>query len=267
MSQKINCFVRKLPLTFSRSIKQKEPEKPINMDLAMRQHENYTKLLKKLCNNVNVINDNNKCPDCCFVEDALMCIDNTLILCNPGETSRKPEVAEVERIIKSDYLHLPIYKINEPGHLDGGDVLFTGRDIFVGESKRTNQDAIDQLKKIFVGKFNVYSIPVKSLHLKSVISHLNKKVLITSICRLGKSIKREIEKLVPGKYEFVYVPDQAASNILSINNNIVIQSGFLNSETVFDDLAKRYKLNVHRLNMSEFIKADGALTCCSVFLR
>ena len=32
-------------------------------------------------------------------------------------------------------------------------------------------------------------------------------------------------------------------------------------------LANKYELTIHKLNMSEFIKADGALTCCSVFVK
>ena len=36
-------------------------------------------------------------------------------------------------------LGLKIVEMEEPGRLDGGDVLFTGREIFVGQSKRTNE--------------------------------------------------------------------------------------------------------------------------------
>lgn len=62
------------------------------------------------------------------------------------------------------------------------------------------------------------------------------------------------------------MPEQTASNILSINDNIVIQDGFPNSEIIFNNLAEKNNLKIHKLNMSEFIKADGALTCCSVFI-
>ncbi len=37
-----------------------------------------------------------------------------------------------------EHLGLKIVEMVEPGRLDGGDVLFTGREFFVGQSKRTN---------------------------------------------------------------------------------------------------------------------------------
>ena len=36
-------------------------------------------------------------------------------------------------------LGLQVVKMTEPGVMDGGDVLFTGREFFVGLSTRTNQ--------------------------------------------------------------------------------------------------------------------------------
>ena len=37
----------------------------------------------------------------------------------------------------------------EPALLDGGDVLFTGREIFVGLSSRTNKEGVESLAKAF----------------------------------------------------------------------------------------------------------------------
>ena len=36
-------------------------------------------------------------------------------------------------------LGLQVVKMSEPGLMDGGDVLFTGKEFFVGLSARTNQ--------------------------------------------------------------------------------------------------------------------------------
>ena len=40
-------------------------------------------------------------------------------------------------------LGLQIVKMREPGIMDGGDVLFTGREFYVGLSKRTNQVSVN----------------------------------------------------------------------------------------------------------------------------
>ncbi len=36
-------------------------------------------------------------------------------------------------------LGLNVVEMTEPGRMDGGDVLFTGREFFVGQSARTNE--------------------------------------------------------------------------------------------------------------------------------
>lgn len=36
-------------------------------------------------------------------------------------------------------LGLQVVRMTEPGVMDGGDVLFTGREFFIGLSTRTNQ--------------------------------------------------------------------------------------------------------------------------------
>ena len=36
---------------------------------------------------------------------------------------------------------LQVLEMTEPAHMDGGDVLFTGREFFVGLSERTNKVA------------------------------------------------------------------------------------------------------------------------------
>lgn len=38
---------------------------------------------------------------------------------------------------------LTVVEMKEPACMDGGDVLFTGREFFVGMSDRTNQVSID----------------------------------------------------------------------------------------------------------------------------
>lgn len=54
-----------------------------------------------------------------------------------GHESRRGEAVAMEAMMKQ--LGLEVVKMTEPGFMDGGDVLFTGREFFVGLSTRTNQ--------------------------------------------------------------------------------------------------------------------------------
>ncbi|KAF5923598.1 hypothetical protein HPG69_010993 [Diceros bicornis minor] len=59
---------------------------------------------------------------------------------------------------------------DENATLDGGDVLFTGREFFVGLSKRTNQRGAEILADTFKD-YAVSTVPVAdALHLKSFCS-------------------------------------------------------------------------------------------------
>lgn len=166
----INCIVRELSPSFTNSIKQNIPKESIIIELAYKQHNEYTKLMKKLCVHVDIINGDEYFLDCCFIEDAIISIGGHFSLCNSGAESRRNETIEVEKFIKQKYSKKKnIIQIKSPGYLDGGDVLF------ISESKRTNIEAIIQLQNIFINKYNVYHILIESLHLKSVVSHLNHK--------------------------------------------------------------------------------------------
>lgn len=101
-------------------------------------------------------------PDCVFVEDPVVVCDNTalititgdnviineylyyanLIVLSPfvvskGHESRQGEAVAMEEMMKR--LGLKVVKMTDPGLMDGGDVLFTGREFFVGLSTRTNK--------------------------------------------------------------------------------------------------------------------------------
>lgn len=265
----MHFLIRNLPQSFPLSLKQDESY-IIDMKLAEEQHQNYVKLLKKICPNIITIDCDNKYPDCCFIEDTLVSFTNNIhIITNPGAKTRTGETKAIEEYMRNNFDNKNIFHIKSPGTLDGGDVLSVGNDVFIGITKRTNLDGFLQVKYILQEKnpeCNVNPIDVSSLHLKSVISYLKEYVLIVSDCEIGRNVYQQIEKIFPEKYNFVFIPDRTAANVLCIENNLIIQDNFPESEKIFIELSKKYNLTINKLNMSEFIKADGALTCCSVIL-
>ena len=84
-------------------------------------------------------------PDSVFVEDAAVVLDEVAIVTRPGAASRRPETAAVADALGG---LRSLEHIVEPGTLDGGDVLRVGRRLFVGRSRRTNDEGIGQLRAI-----------------------------------------------------------------------------------------------------------------------
>jgi dimethylargininase len=259
------AIVRKLPVSFANCLKEYPPLKPINVDLAHKQHEAYVSILTELISNSIQLPADESLPDCCFIEDTAVVIGKRAAISFLGAPERRGEEALIQKTLTE--LGIETVKINQPGTIDGGDVLFTGRHLFVGLSRRTNEFGAIQLRKIFGENIQVANLKVEgTLHLKSVMSAFDPHTILFADSAAGRLIAAQIETKFPGAYEFVYLPDAVAANILSIGSTIVIQDGFPESEEILVSLALKRGKKVRKVQMSEFVKADGALTCCSILI-
>ena len=178
-----------------------------------------------------------------------------------GALERRGEEVPVAQALEELGLQ-KIIRLQSPATMDGGDILYTGKHLFVGLSKRTNEYALSQLKDIFQGRIEVVGIPVvEGLHLKSVISCFDSQTLIVATTVAGMTVQDSIELATNGYYSFVSVPEPVASNVLRIGSTLVVQEGFPKSEAILQPLCDQKLVTLVTINMSELIKADGALTC------
>jgi len=261
------ALVRDLSDSFEDSLKLNPPIIPIDINLAKQQHENYIDLLEQLVPEVIRLEADPNHPDCNFIEDTAIIVGDIAVISRMGAFERRGEEIPVAPALKELGLKNIIH-LQSPGTMDGGDVLYTGKHLFVGLSKRTNEYALNQLKEIFQGKTEVIGIPVtEGLHLKSVISFFDSKTFIVAATPAGMKIQSNIELLTNGDYLFVSVPESIASNVLRIGSSLIVQDGFSASETILQDLCNRKLVTLIKINMSELIKADGALTCGSLLFN
>ncbi len=261
------ALVRDLSNSFEDSLKLNPPLVPIDLSLAKEQHENYTNLLEKLVPNVIRLEADRAHPDCNFIEDTAIIVGDIAVISRMGASERRGEEVAVaqalEKLGAKNIIHL-----QSPCTMDGGDILYTGKHLFVGLSHRTNEYALNQLKEIFAGKTEVIGIPViEGLHLKSVISFFDAETLIVANTPAGISIQEKIELSTNSYYAFVSVPESIASNVLRVGSTLIVQEGFPSSETILQKLCDQMSVTLIKINMSELIKADGALTCGSLLFN
>lgn len=83
-----HALVRGLPATFEDSLKLEPPPEPIDMAKTHEQHEEYARLLRDLVPSVINVAADNACPDCVFIEDAVIIVDETAVVCRSGAPSR-----------------------------------------------------------------------------------------------------------------------------------------------------------------------------------
>lgn len=132
------AIVGTLPGSFvTQSLRSKEPSKPVDLENAKRQHSIYVNELRKLIPVVVQIPPDERFPDSVYVEDPVVVHEGKALIAQMKPDSRAREFSALRPVLEE--MNLRIVEMREPGaYLDGGDVLFTGREFLVGWSERTN---------------------------------------------------------------------------------------------------------------------------------
>lgn len=223
---------------------------------ALEQHSEYVKALKYCGLSVKILEADNRFPDSTFIEDVALCTPLCGIITNPGAQSRKGETEGMREILKGFYSI--ISEIEPPGTLEAGDVMMVKDHYFIGISGRTNVDGADQLIEIlnkngFTGSKVLLS---KMLHLKSGISFLENKTILVSGELKGRKEFKGFRRI------FVDQDESYAANSLWINGKVLIAAGFPKTRYQIENAG--YETII--LDVSEFRKLDGGLSCLSLRL-
>ena len=230
---------------------------PLDYHLALKQWEGYVEAVEGGGWEIVEVPPADGCPDGVFVEDAVVVFRNVAVLTRPGADSRRPEVPGVEKTVEE--LGCSINRIRPPGTLDGGDVLKVGDTIYVGSGGRTNADGLRQLSDI-LGPLGatVHAVPGplrNVLHLKSAVTALPDGTVIGYPPLVDD----------PGFFhQFLSVPEESGAQVVDLGGNkILMAADCPRSHKMFDDLG----YDVVTVDISEFQKLEGCVTCLSVRLR
>ena len=244
------AFVRPPGVSFPQAISSHPAKEEIDLSRAREQHRSYVNALKKAGAKILAMPPENSLPDSTFVEDTAFVFGRTAFMCSAKEKTRQNEVKTVTQVLKK---HLKI--VNLEPHMDGGDILNTPHAIYIGLSKRSNERAIQSLSQQIDKK--IISVPVvKGLHLKSAVSYLGNNVLLID--------HEKVESGVFKNFQWIEVEDKNsyAANCLALGNQIIMPSGF---PTIREKILQ-YDFETLEVEMSEFEKADGGVTCLSIII-
>jgi dimethylargininase len=246
------AFVRNPGLKFPQAISEHPDRSNIDLTIALRQHEYYVKTLKEVGGTVEHLPPQDHLPDATFVEDTAIILEDRILLCPMKEPSRQEEILFTAMVLKK---FGDCVTLDSPANLDGGDVLITPDTIFVGLSKRSNMQAVEALSQHTQKKVMPVTVE-KGLHLKSAVTYLGNNTLIIHPSRVDTSKLKQFDWIVVGE------SDSYAANCLAFGNLILMPAGFPNvCEKILTHGFKTLELE-----MSEFEKADGGLTCLSIIL-
>ncbi|MBN2279960.1 MAG: N(G),N(G)-dimethylarginine dimethylaminohydrolase [Candidatus Marinimicrobia bacterium] len=225
-----------------------------NYELALAQHQKYVEALESCSLNVILREADENYPDSTFVEDTAVMTRECAVITNPGALSRKGEIAAIEPIIKKYFKK--IERIESPGTLEGGDVMDVDGFYYIGLSERTNRKGAQQFLDI-LRKYGMDGMMVgmsEMLHLKTGLSYLGNNVLMSAGEFQTNSLFADFSKIK------VLHQETYAANCININGKVIVPSGFHESRKMIEI----YGFETIALDMSEFQKVDGGLSCLSL---
>lgn len=253
MHQLHYAIVRGVPNSYDQCIRTWGDGEKINVELAQKQHRKYCETLQTLGLELIYINLDDRYPDCCFAEDPAIVIGDIAIVCRLGAESRRGEEDEIEKVLGK---YRKTTKVEYPGTIEGGDVLKIDDKIFIGISRRTNVAAINQIRELLAPMgYQVVSVKTKDLvHLKSDCAYIGNGYFIMRRGRFDETVFDGYNKLI--------VPEEEAyaANCLAVNGKVIVSDGYQETKRLVIEAG----FETVSVEMSEFRKGEGALTCLSI---
>jgi len=256
ITRQVSPSINRCELTF-------HVKEPIDVAKAIAQHEAYEQTLRQLGIYVVSLEAQPDLPDAVFVEDAAVVVDELAVIPIMGAASRRPETESLSRALST---YRPLSFMQPPATLDGGDVMRIGRQVFVGASSRTNAEGIAQLRAALEPfEYEVIAVDVCGcLHLKSACTYVGENSIL---------VNRDLINVMPlSEYELIDVPasEPGSANVLLIDTviqdtrrEVIVPNAF--PQTIA--LLEGRSLRVKAIDVSEFQKAEGGVTCKSIIFE
>ena len=147
--------------------------------------------------------------------------------------------------------------ITDPATLDGGDVMSVGETVYVGVGGRTNAEGARQLGRALapVG-MTVVPVPLsRVLHLKSAVTALPDGTVI------GWPAALDDPSVFP---HFLAAPEEAGAHVVKLGGGALLMAEGAPRTAA---LLERRGLRTVSVDIGEFEKLEGCVTCLSVRVR
>jgi dimethylargininase len=224
----------------------------IDMVLVREQHVHYRKTLSDLGLEVISVPPNDEHADACFVEDNAVVHGKKALICRMGAKSRRGEEISIEAVLKQ---YVRTKRATAPATVEGGDVVHLDDRLLSGVSERTNQEGVLQMGNWLEVSVDTIVDP-KIMHLKSHVTSLGRNTVIATRRYANHPALRDLSAIIVPESE------EYAADTLTVGDTVIMPAGRPRAS----ELVRRAGLRVVTLDMSEFEKCGGALTCLSLLV-
>jgi dimethylargininase len=247
-------FVRPPANSYIKCVSSNPERISIDLSLAKKQHRNYVSLLKESGIRVIEFEPMEEFPDSVFMQDPALIGTRRSVIGRFGEVTRRGEEKALVNDIRTHRIQVgEMTWVAEPGTFEGGDIAVTDRGLFVGRSQRTNAAGIQRLEQAMT-EHKVFQIQTDMLHLLCGCSYLSDQNMI-----IAPDLVNPRSFL---GFRFITVPKEEAyaTDALYLGEaRVLIPSGFPRASQKL----KEAGYESVEVEMSEFYKGDGGVTCLS----
>ncbi len=223
-------------------------------ELALKQHDAYIQALECCGLSISVMDADEDYPDGMFVEDVALVMPGLAVITRPGANTRRGETISMKSQLKLFFDQ--IETIEAPGTVDAGDIMMVGKHFYIGLSERTNASGAEEMIGYLCKHgYDGSMVPIsEGLHFKSSVSYLENNNIVVTGELVEKSELADFNPVViSSKYAY-------SANSVWVNDRVLVPSGFPQTSQAIAALG--YQVN--ELDVSEFQKLDGGLSCLSL---
>jgi dimethylargininase len=247
----LHAIVREPSKSFGKCISSHPLVHTISVEKAREQHRHYCHVLDDLGVDLIRLDPDHQFPDSCFVEDTAVIHKKKALISRMGALSRRGEEQSILQVLNQ---YLSVKQALHPATLEGGDVIHTPDYLISGVTQRTNKDGIQAMREWLEVEVKTVSVP-EIIHLKSFVTFLDHNTVIMQNQFDDHPVFLNFDKIIVKDNESYSV------NTLTIDGTVLVP---MNHPDTVRQL-KNQGYEVVPMNISEFEKCEGALTCLSLF--
>jgi dimethylargininase len=246
------AIVRMPSLTLAHGLTKSDLGRP-DYTLFLTQHLSYTAVLRSLGLKILKLPSLPEFPDAHFIEDVAVITPEVAVITRPGAPERLGEIEHIRDIL-SDLR--PLAAIEEPGTLDGGDVMRIEQTVYIGLSTRTNEEGAKQLAGILAPYgYETHLVPlVEGLHLKSSVNYIGRNTLLMTEAWASHPLFESFDKII------VPAEEAYAANSLLVKNRLLTPMNFPETQA----LLREAGFEILEIDATEMQKMDGGMSCMSL---
>jgi len=238
----------------------------IEVERARAQHQSLVRCLRDLDVDVLEMPPDESSPSSVFTCDCAITLNGIALICRPGVGDRVSDCLSVRATLKRE-LGLTVVDLDSSeARLTGSDVLFTGREFFVGIGTGTNtQGALS-----VAGTWPEYPCtPVKlegSKPLSERISRAGPGVLSVGQGHHSQNLLRRMEREATVRYQTLTLPEDEAANCLYINHNL-LHTHSMEAPLSSKVFSEKIDFPSKEVSMSEFQKTGRGLSSLCIMVK